>query len=203
MNHASDPGSISEVIAQNSKLDEDAAQLLWDRFFENLCRFANKKIYRRHKRLLDPEDIAGSAMFALIDGIKNGRFHSVTNRDELWQMLVMIAARKAINRARYLDRDKRGGDRVKGNSGLNGRRFDQLAKYVESSDDPAKYVELEMTCGELLAALPDDKFRQIALMRLAGFSNREIGLKFECSTRTIDRKLAIIREVWNDLGLGD
>lgn len=199
MKPTSDPGSISKVIAQNSQLDENAAQLLWDRFFENLCRFASTKIYNRHRRLLDPEDIAGSAMFALIDGIKNRRFHSVTNRDELWQMLVMITARKAISSARHLDRDKRGGNRVNGNSGLNGGRIDQLAKYVESTDDPAKYVELEMTCRELLAALPNDRYREIALMRLAGFTNQEIGVKLECSTRTIDRKLTIIREVWNDL----
>ena len=202
MNSSNNPGSISKAIAQNSQLDEEAAQLIWERYFEQLCRVASKKIYKRHRRLLDPEDIAGSAMFALIDGIKNERFHSVSNRDELWQMLVMIAARKAVSRARHLDRDKRGGAR-NGDAVPNGQRLDQLAQYVDQSDDPAKFVEIEMTCRELLAALPDDNFREIALMRLAGFSNQEISVKFGCSTRTIDRKLVIVREVWNDLDLSD
>lgn len=204
MNPSNNTGSISRAIAQNSQLNEDDAQLIWNRFFENLCRFASKKIYKRHRRLIDPEDIAGSAMFALIDGIKNKRFHSVSNRDQLWQMLVMIAARKAISQARHLDRDKRGGAAWKeGDAALNGQRLDQVAEYIDRSDDPAKFVEIEMTCRELLAALPHDKFREIALMRLAGFSNQEIGVKIGCSQRTIDRKLLLIREVWNDLQLGE
>jgi len=204
MNKFDNPGSISKAIAQNSQLDEEAAQLIWNRFFEKLCRFASKKIYTRHRRLLDPEDIAGSAMFAVIDGIKNGRFHSVTNRDELWQMLVMITARKAITRGRHLDRDKRGGAlNGGGDAGPNGQKLDQLAQYVDKSDDPAKFVEIEMTCRELISALPDDNFREIALMRLAGFSNQEISAKFGCSVRTIDRKLVIVREVWNSLESND
>ena len=203
MNPKLNPGSISKAIAQNSQLGEGDAQLLWDRFFDNLCRFAGKKIYKRHRRLLDPEDIAGSAMFALIEGIKNGRFHSVNNRDELWQMLVLITARKAISRARHLDREKRGGIRNDGVALSNGQMSDPLAHYVDQAENPAKFVEIEMTCRELLAALPDDKFREIALMRLAGYSNQEISVKVGCSIRTIDRKLGTIRAVWNALRLDE
>lgn len=204
LNSSINSGSISRAIAQNSQLDEEAAQLIWNRFFENLCRFASKKIYKRHRRLIDPEDIASSAMFALLDGIKNERFHSVSNRDELWQMLVMIASRKAISQARHLDREKRGGvAKQEGDAALNGQRLEHVAEYIVQSGDPAKFIEIEMTCRELLAALPHDKLREIALMRLAGFSNQEISVKFACSKRTIDRKLLLIREVWNDLQLDD
>ena len=196
-------GSISYAISLMDEMDEKSAQLLWDRFFERLCRVAQQKIYKRHRRLLDPEDVAGSAMFALMEGIKERRFHNVKNRDQLWQMLVMIAARKAINKAKFLDRDKRGGKVTRGDSVLKGYGLGNLKEYIDKNDDPAKFVEIEMTCQELLFALPDDNYREIALMRLAGFSNQEIGKELECSTRTIDRKLIAIREVWNDLGLGD
>ena len=140
-------------------------------------------------------------MFALVDGLKQGRFHTVMNRDQLWQMLVVIAARKASNQAKFLDRDKRGGKRTQGESAI--QDIANLAEYIDKTDDPAKFVEIEMTCRELLLALPNDSYREIALMRLAGFNNREIGKNLECSTRTIDRKLAVIREVCHDLVLGD
>ena len=101
-------GSVSRAIAQIGEMEEEAAQLLWERFFEKLCRYAEQKVYKRHRRLLDPEDIASSAMFALLEGLKNGRFHKLKNRDQLWQMLVIIASRKAANAAKFHDRQKRG-----------------------------------------------------------------------------------------------
>lgn len=195
------PGSISRVIATSGQLDEESAQLLWDRFFERLCRFATGKIYQRHRRHVDPEDIASSAMLALMDGLNDGRFQSVENRDQLWQMLVMIAARKSINKGKHLDRKKRGGKKAKGGSAFNGDGINNLVEFIDHSEDPAKLVEVEFTCRELLSALPNDNYREIALMRLSGFNNQEIGDKLGCSTRTIDRKLLTIREVWTDVGL--
>jgi DNA-directed RNA polymerase specialized sigma24 family protein len=195
------PGSVTKAIAAFTDHDEQSAQLIWERFFDRLCRFAEKKIYHRHRRYMDPEDIAGSAMYALMEGLKQGHFYSVNNRDQLWQMVAMIAARKAINKAKFLDRDKRGGKQVVGESALNDLGLSNLETYILAADDPAKFVEFEMTCRELLLQLPDDDYREIALMRMAGFANQEIGKKLSCSTRTIDRKLNTIREIWDTLDL--
>ena len=199
MTDDTEPGSITNIISQNGEMSEESARLLWERFFDRLCRFAERKVYKRHRRLIDPEDIAGSAMFALMQGLKEGKFHSVKNRDQLWQMLVMIAARKTVNKSKFLDREKRGGRQTRGESALNNLGLANLSQYIDKTDDPAKFVEIEMTCRELLIALPSDRYREIALMRLAGYSNQEIGMKLGCSTRTIDRHLEAIREVWNDL----
>jgi len=195
-------GSVSKAIAQIGEMEEEAAQLLWERFFEKLCRYAEKKVYKRHRRLLDAEDIASSAMFALMEGLKNGRFYKLKNRDQLWQMLVIIASRKAANAAKFHDRQKRGLGKTRGDSAFKGISGG-LAGYIEGNDDPAKFVELEADCQELLEALPDENYRSIAVMRLAGFTNVEIGKKLNCSTRTIDRKLLAIREVWSDLNESD
>ena len=191
-------GSISKAISQSSRLDENAAQLLWDRYFERLCDFASKKIYKRHQRYIDPEDVAGSAMFALLDGVKQGRFNKIANRDQFWQLAVVIAARKSSNKAKFFDRQKRGGKKTIGESKLDELGIDNLAEYIGASDDPAKLVEFEMTCRDLLHALPDDNYREIALMRMAGFNNQEIGNKLGCSTRTVDRKLNAVRAVWEN-----
>ena len=142
-------------------------------------------------------------MFALLEGLKQGHFHSVKNRDQLWQMLILIASRKAANKAKHFDRDKRGGKRIQGESVWGEECIENVVEYIDKTTDPAKFVEIEMTCRALLVALPDDNYREIALMRLAGFSNSEIGIKLECSTRTIDRKLLAIRRVWSELDDSD
>jgi len=190
-------GSVSRAIADFGEMEEESAQILWERFFKRLCAYASQKIYKRHQRFFDGEEIAGSAMFALMGGLKDGKFEHVKNRDQLWQLLTTIAARKALNRGRFFDREKRGGGKVRGNSAFQEAIY--LSEYIRQIDDPAKFVELEMTCEELLEALPDDQYRQITLMRLAGLSNQEISKEIGCSIRTIERKLQAIRMVWADL----
>ena len=193
-------GSITKLIASFGEMEEEAAQTIWDRFFERLCNYANQKIFKKHQRFFDGEDIAGSAMFALLDGLKHDKFEVIENRDQLWQLLTTIAARKAINRGRHHDRQKRGGGKIRGESVFNAGTSDaNLANYIVCFDDPAHFVEFEMTCQELLSSLPDDQYRQITLLRMAGHTNREIASEFNCSTRTIDRKLETIRLVWSDI----
>ena len=199
MTNQENMGSITKLIASFGEMEEEAAQIIWDRFFERLCNYANQKIFKKHQRFFDGEDIAGSAMFALLDGLKHDKFAVIENRDQLWQLLTTIAARKAINRGRHHDRQKRGG-KIRGESVFNAGTSDaNIANYMVCFDDPAHFVEFEMTCQELLSSLPDDQYRRITLLRMAGHTNREIASEFNCSTRTIDRKLETIRLVWSDI----
>ena len=202
MNYSLEPpsGSVSKALVRFNEIEEKASQLIWDRYFERLRDFANGKIYPRHKRLFDGEDIAGSALLTLMNGLRENRFGDLKNRDQLWQMLVVIATRKTLNSAAFHDRVKRGGGKVQGGSAIeNAIELKGLNGYFEQDQDPAKFVEFEMTCQELLNALPSEGYRQITLMRLAGFSNVEIAKKTGCSRRTIDRKLNAIRLVWAEL----
>lgn len=184
-----------------NEIEEKASELLWDRYFAKLRDFANGKIYPRHKRLFDGEDIAGSALLTLMNGLRENKFRDLRNRGQLWQMLIVIATRKTLNSAAFHDREKRGGGKVKGGSaikdGFPGKCIHGF--FNQNEEDPAKFVELEMTCQELLNALPDEDYREITLLRLAGFSNTEIAMKTGCSRRTIDRKLNAIRLVWAEL----
>ena len=201
MNHSPepDPGSVSKALIRFNEIEEKASQLIWDRYFEKLRDFANGKIYPRHKRLFDGEDIAGSALLTLMNGLRENRFNDLRNRRQLWQMLIVIATRKTLNTAAFHDREKRGGGKVKGDSAIeNGLELKGLNSFL-NEDDPAKFVELEVSCQELLKALPDEDYREITLLRLAGFSNIEIAMKTGCSRRTIDRKLNAIRLVWAEL----
>ena len=196
----SELGSISRAIEHFCESENDASQLIWERYFERIRDFANGKIYPRHRRVFDGEDVAGSALLTLMDGLRKKKFPNINNREQLWQVLIVIATRKTLNNAKYYDRQKRGGGKVKGGSAVDdGAQLKSLNSCFNQDEDPAKFIELELTCQELLNALPDDDYRQITLMRLAGFNNDEIGKRLGCSRRTIDRKLDAIRLVWSQL----
>jgi DNA-directed RNA polymerase specialized sigma24 family protein len=52
------------------------------------------------------------------------------------------------------------------------------------------------TCQELLDQLPDESLRKLAILKMAGYPNREIAEQMDVTLRTIQRKLDQIRNVW-------
>ena len=51
----------------------------------------------------------------------------------------------------------------------------------------------------LLGALEDPKLRQVALWKLESYTNDEIAEKLQLTTRSVERKLQRIREIWSEV----
>lgn len=194
---SSDMGSITRAIVDLGGHDDQAAEKIWRRFFEQLCEYTEKRIGQRHRRHFDEQDVANSAFFVLFDGIKKGRFSQLNSRDELWQLLTLIASRKACNARKHFDRQKRGGGKVVGGGALSEVARDQLVGFMNSQVQANNYDQLEQTSEDLIRLLPDDSLRRVALLRLAGQSNVEIAAELGCVTRTVERKLHLIRLIWS------
>ncbi|MCO8123489.1 ECF-type sigma factor [Stieleria sp. TO1_6] len=187
--------SVSAWIAGMKSGDCDAMTALWDRYFANLRDFANKKLGGAKTTVVDSSDVAASALGAIWQGAREGRFKRLSNRDDFWQLLVVIAARKVANIHR-----KQKTRQERGESGLvNGIAAANLAEMLQSQDD-ATFNELTLSCDELLAQL-DEKHREVALMRLAGYKNQEIADRRDCSVKSVERYLNYIRAVWTQFRL--
>ena len=50
----------------------------------------------------------------------------------------------------------------------------------------------------LLARLPDESLRTVALWKMEGYTNAEIAARLGCVTQTVERKLRAIRTVWSN-----
>jgi DNA-directed RNA polymerase specialized sigma24 family protein len=48
----------------------------------------------------------------------------------------------------------------------------------------------------LLEVLPDEALRQVALLKLEGYTNEEIAGQKDCAPQTVGRWLALIRKTW-------
>jgi DNA-directed RNA polymerase specialized sigma24 family protein len=48
----------------------------------------------------------------------------------------------------------------------------------------------------LVAALPKQELRQIAQWKMEGDTNDEIAAKLKCALRTVERRLELIRSLW-------
>src|SRR6516225_7429129 len=113
-------GSVTNWLKQLEAGDSVAAQRLWERYFRRLVGLARKKIQGAGYASRDEEDVALSAFDSFCRGAEAGRFPRLDDRDDLWQLLVTITARKAYQLALHNRRRKRGGDAVLDEAALAG-----------------------------------------------------------------------------------
>ena len=180
--------------------NEDAARLLWQRYYRELVELARARFGTTPRRVVDEEDVALSVLRCLYEGAARGQFAAIVNRRELWQLLATITGRKVIDQQRLLNQQKRGGGRVRGDSVLHGNDDDRSSVGFDQFGGDAATPEVlaiaaeEFTC--LMTMLDDDRLRQIAQCKLEGYKNEEIGQRLGLACRSIERKLQRIRQIW-------
>jgi DNA-directed RNA polymerase specialized sigma24 family protein len=195
-------GSVTQWIGDLQAGDLDnAARQLWGRYFERLAHLAHARLRAAPGGPADGEDVALSVFNSFCEGAAAGEFAQLGGRDDLWRLLVTITARKAANQLRREHQRRRGGGRVLDEGALD--RADQgagrfLAQVVEDEPSPEFAALVADECRERLKSLRDESFRQVALMRMEGYSNAEIAARLGTNVRAVERKLAAIRKRWQE-----
>jgi DNA-directed RNA polymerase specialized sigma24 family protein len=193
------PGSVTNWIAQLKAGDAAAAQPLWERYFGRMVALARKKLQGGRRRERDEEDVALSALNSFCQGAMRGKFPQLADRNNLWPLLVVITARKAIDQIQRERRVGGGGGRERGDSVwhelANGVTGD-LEQVVSDEPTPDFLVQVSEECRRLLDKLGDDELRQIAVWKLESYTNPEIAEKLSCSLAKVERRLRVIRKLW-------
>src|SRR6516165_5074748 len=112
-------GSVTHWLALLQAGNPAAAQRLWERYFQSLVGLARKKLGGQRPRAADEEDVALSAFDSFCRGAENGRFPNLDDRNNLWQLLIVLTARKALHLLRDEGRQKRGGSTVAAGRGTD------------------------------------------------------------------------------------
>jgi DNA-directed RNA polymerase specialized sigma24 family protein len=193
--------SVTEWLGRLKAGDQEAAQELWTRYFDQLVRLARGKLRGARRRAADEEDVALSALDSFCRGAAAGRFPDLGDRHGLWPLLVAITARKAIKLHKHERRKKRGSGAVRGESVFAGPGGDpsEAAGWQQVLGDeptPAFACEVAEECQRLLQRLPEESLRSVALWKMEGYTNAEIAAKLGCIERTVERKLRMIRRIW-------
>lgn len=190
---------ISVWIERLAAGDERAPDVIWLQYFEKIQRFAKKRLRDMPRRSADEQDVALSAFNSFFHAAKEDKFPKLSDRDDLWKILITITARKATAHQRKHFAEKRGGGRVSGESVF--LRVDDagggLHQCLGEAPTPEFVAEMEEQCDYLLDQLGDDLLRQIAEAKFEGFSNEEIAVTIGKNVRTVERKLSLIREIWS------
>jgi DNA-directed RNA polymerase specialized sigma24 family protein len=198
-------GSITGFLGDLKDGDQAAAQPLWEHYFGKLVVVARGKLRRMRKTTADEdeEDAALSAFNSFCAGAARGKFPQLADRDDIWRLLVVITARKAMAQANRAGRQKRGGGRVVEEAALLGRGLDGsegslagLERIAAQGPSPEFAAMMAEECRRLLDSLEDDSLRQVALSRMEGYNCDEIALQLGCARRTVARRLDLIKKTW-------
>jgi DNA-directed RNA polymerase specialized sigma24 family protein len=181
--------------------DGSDIERLWDRYFARLVRLAAARLPTHSRRSFDEEDVALSAFQSFCDRAGRGQFPQLSDRDDLWRLLATITVRKALDTMRQQTRKKRGGGQVLGESALlvgAGTDNAGLAEVLGREPTPEEVAGFADDYRRFLARLQKPALRTVALRRLEGQSTREIALALDVSTKTVERKLQLIRAIWSE-----
>ncbi len=187
-------GSISLLYVRMRNGDPASARDLWDRYFPRLTNLANAVLSVRQLPL-GAEDAVQEAFWKFLVRVEEGKYDDDLRRDDLWRILSKFTVQRARKQILKEKTQKRGGGRVRTESELassssRGFRLDAVFSDVPTAD-------CDMIFQELLEQLGSE-LREIAVMRLAGYSNLQIRDFLGCSLRSVERRIQLIRSIWKE-----
>ena len=184
--------SVTKWISALKEGDHQAAQRLWG-FLQGRLVIHARKLVSAAPAHYDEEDVALSAFGALCDGLEKGRYSDVDNRTELWKLLAVIAVNKARKRADHDNRLKRGGGHAQVTDG------DSILNLLSSADLPPDLsLSMQEECEQRLNSLRQEELKLVVLLKIEGYTNEEVAKTMGCTRRSIQRRLALIREIWTE-----
>lgn len=183
--------SITNILKKLKTGDDntqrEAIKDLWEIYFQQLIIVARQRISDFPRRAKDEEDILISVFDSLWNKARSRSLDGYLDRFDLMKLLVTITKHRVYDYKRGEMRDKRDISKVS----------DDATEDVVSQEPTAEFVvELQEDLEMLLSQLGDELLRNIAVKRMEGLSLRELAYAFQRSTRTIERKLDLIRSVW-------
>ena len=156
------------------------------------------------RRVASEDDIAQAVFASLHDAVQKGHYPDLSDRGDLWQILLSLAERKTIDWKRYLGRDGRDFRRTESESAggepmsSDSQTGAGMANFTCPDPTPEVVAELRDQINHLLGKLTEDQ-RLVALQKLQSYTNEEIAAQTDCVVRTVERKLQMIRKVWSEL----
>jgi RNA polymerase sigma factor (sigma-70 family) len=194
-------GSVTHWLNRLASEDDSVAEReLFDRYFGKLVEFARQKLRAASRAVEDEEDLAISAMNSFFRRAAGGQFPKLSSRRDLWTILMTIVARKTVNRLKKDQALKRGGPRIgRGSFGHDGDgRCSVVMELMDSEPAPEMLAELNEELHRRLTRLDGEQLREVALLRLQGFTNPEIAERLGVAERTVRRKVYRIRREWTE-----
>ena len=137
---------------------------------------------------------------AFVEGHRTVGLPTLQEHEDPWPLLLALTTHKAIDLLRYERRVKRGGPGKQHAPPVGLEEAPaadiRMSQLIGKEPDPQAAFQVAEECQEILDRFSDTILRAIALWKMEGFTTEEIASKLGCTTRTVERKLQLIRRLW-------
>ena len=189
----SESQNVSHWINLIKQGDSTASHRIWKLYFDRLVRAVRQRLYGQSRAISDEEDIVLSVFDSFYAAAEQGRFPDLSDRDDLWRLLLRMSARKVVDKRRHDQRQRRGGN-VSIRSIDGGEDESKIVEAIGSEPSPDMVLMMQESVEKLFSHLGVGQLQELAGAKLEGYSNADIARRFGCSERTIERRLHLIRE---------
>lgn len=187
---------LNELLYRVQQNDQEAIRLLFAQYYPLLRNIADRRLAKWLRRSVDGSEIAQSAVRTFFRRMTAGELGPPDGEGQLLVLLTRLLARKLTKTGRHLKAEKRGPRSEDGQPIVPSD--DGLESHAGDHPSPVD----EVVCDELLDMLlseADEQTTQIILMRLDGMENDQIADHLRVSTRTVQRRLSLTRQRWEQL----
>jgi len=188
-------GSVSRWIRELENGSPSAAQQLWNRYFHRLTLIAEKEAKCWQGKPIESEDVAASVFESLWRGAQAGRFEGVSNRGQLWWLLLALTRRKLISHLRRSRAAKRGGGKQPQSLDADDGP-DIRGTLISNVPSPENAVILKEEFARLMDLLGNVQLQEVAVLQMEGYTTKEIATKLGIARATASRKLRLVRDTW-------
>lgn len=202
MIHPIPTGSVTGNLRRAQHGDDLAFEWLWHRYYNSLVVHIEKLAREPRFEAVDPEDVAHSVFIALHHGMSQEKFHSLNGRYQLWKLLTLIGLRKAINAAKkefLYQRSARNAASV-GSSVIDRRSIRSCYEaHIDKAFEGIRFEEeVEHGLSLLDKEHPSQQLRELAILKINGYSNTRIADEFGWTRKTVALRLNLIFEIWKE-----
>lgn len=191
--------SVTHWIGELRAGNREAVQQLWEHYFQRLVSLARKRLGDMPRLAIDGEDVALSAFHSFFTGVEAGRFPRMDDRDNLWRVLVTLTVRKAARVVRDEHSLKRGGGQTFREATAflsDDSASPSLDNLISTEPSPEFAALVADEYRRMMGLLPDEDLKSVALQKTEGYTTQEIATRMGRSLATIERKLRVIRTLW-------
>jgi DNA-directed RNA polymerase specialized sigma24 family protein len=187
-----DDEDITGKFLRAKQGDADAFAAIFHHFYRRLCGYIRTMLTTTDQRQHHEEDLANHVMSRVWEMRNREMFDVAQRREEIWQAICRVAIFDTRDRARYVRSKKRN---------VEDLGFWDDCNSIASIRNRSNH-EREFEISELWRVfwnkLPDDSYREIVRLSLAGISKREIAEKLNTTERTINRRIEVMVQLWQD-----
>lgn len=178
----------------------ETAEKLWDAFYNRLRLSVRDRVRSIRRSSASESEVALSAMNSFIVRARDGQYPDLANEQEMWRLLKTIAIRKANDLRKNLRAQKRGGGHAIWNqrelAGDKSLAVTGVEAAASSGNAPEVETELSDLFNSLLEQLPDERHRDVILLKLQGASVVMIAEYLGTTTRTVQRMIKRMEDDW-------